>query len=336
MTMHNTPYADDPARPVLYDLDIDLLKTYRPARREPADFDLFWSSSVEEAHRWPLAAVFAPALTPLQNVEVLDVTFNGFGGNPIKAWMILPADRGSGMLPCVVQYVGYSGGRGAAIEHLTWACAGYAHMVVDARGQGGDTADTDQESAAPSDGAHVTRGLADPTMYYYRRAIVDAVRAVDAARAHPTVDPARVIVGGASQGGGIALAAAALARGVAAALVDIPFLCDWRRAVRLADRGPYADVARHCAGPPDHVERIMGTLDYFDGMFFGRRSNAPAIFSVALMDRVCPPSTVYAAFNNYAGAKSIDVYEFNDHEGGGITQTLKQMQFLSSLWQPAD
>ena len=336
MTMHSTPYADDPARPVLYDLDIDLLQTYLPTRQEPADFDVFWRSSVDEARHWPLGVAFEPAVTPLQNLEVLDVTFNGFGGSPIKAWLILPVGRDRGPLPCVVQYVGYSGGRGSAIEHLTWACAGYAHMVVDARGQGGDTADTDQDFAAPSDGAHVTRGLADPTMYYYRRAIVDAVRAVDAARAHPAVDPARVVVCGTSQGGGIALAAAALAQNVAAALVDIPFLCDWRRAVRLADRGPYADVARRCAGTPDHVERIMGTLDYFDGMFFSRRSAAPAIFSVALMDRVCPPSTVYAAYNNYAGAKSIDVYEFNDHEGGGVTQTLKQMQFLSSLWRSAD
>jgi cephalosporin-C deacetylase len=336
MTMHSTPYADDPARPVLYDLDIDLLQTYLPARREPTDFDVFWRSSVEGAQRWPLGVVFEPTATPLRNVDVLDVTFNGFGGNPIKAWLILPAGHRGETLPCVVQYVGYSGGRGAAIEHLTWACAGYAHMVVDARGQGGDTADTDQDFAAPSDGAHVTRGLADPLTYYYRRAIVDAVRAVEAARAHPSVDAARVVVSGTSQGGGIALAAAALADDVAAALVDIPFLCDWRRAVRLADRGPYADVARHCAGPPEHVERIMRTLDYFDGMFFSRRSTAPAIFSVALMDRVCPPSTVYAAFNNYAGAKGMDVYEFNDHEGGGVTQTLKQMQFLSTLWQSAD
>jgi cephalosporin-C deacetylase len=34
------------------------------------------------------------------------------------------------------------------------------------------------------------------------------------------------------------------------------------------------------------------------------------------MDQTCPPSTVYAAFNGCGGPKEIDVYAYNDHEGG--------------------
>jgi cephalosporin-C deacetylase len=34
------------------------------------------------------------------------------------------------------------------------------------------------------------------------------------------------------------------------------------------------------------------------------------------MDQVTPPSTVFAAYNHYAGPKSIEVYPFNGHEGG--------------------
>ncbi|WP_257955964.1 acetylxylan esterase [Nocardioides sp. B-3] len=50
------------------------------------------------------------------------------------------------------------------------------------------------------------------------------------------------------------------------------------------------------------------------------RADVPALFSVALMDDVCPPSTVYAAYNHYAGPKEIEVYTYNEHEGGGVAR----------------
>ena len=50
----------------------------------------------------------------------------------------------------------------------------------------------------------MTRGILEPETYYYRRLITDAVRAVEAVRAHPAVDASRVVVTGGSQGGGSA------------------------------------------------------------------------------------------------------------------------------------
>jgi cephalosporin-C deacetylase len=83
--------------------------------------------------------------TALVAQETFDVTFNGFGGQPVKGWLILPSQR-TGKLPCVVEYIGYGGGRNFAIDWLLWASAGYAHFVMDTRGQGstwsaGDTPD---------------------------------------------------------------------------------------------------------------------------------------------------------------------------------------------------
>ena len=54
------------------------------------------------------------------------------------------------------------------------------------------------------------------------------------------------------------------------------------------------------------------------------------------MDPICPPSTVYAAYNQYgilAGgvAKAIEVYEFNEHEGGGGHQFARQLPWLAAL-----
>ena len=54
------------------------------------------------------------------------------------------------------------------------------------------------------------------------------------------------------------------------------------------------------------------------------------------MDPICPPSTVYAAYNHYGSralkiAKAIDVYEFNEHEGGAAHQFARQLPWLAAL-----
>jgi cephalosporin-C deacetylase len=62
------------------------------------------------------------------------------------------------------------------------------------------------------------------------------------------------------------------------------------------------------------------------------RAKAQALFSVGLMDTICPPSTVFAAYNYYAGSKNIRIYKYNNHEGGDIFQTREKVQFLKRLF----
>jgi cephalosporin-C deacetylase len=62
----------------------------------------------------------------------------------------------------------------------------------------------------------------------------------------------------------------------------------------------------------------MDTLANFDSVFFARRAAAPLYVSVAIMYITCPPSTVYAVFNNFASLeKRIHVWPFSGREGGG-------------------
>jgi cephalosporin-C deacetylase len=61
-----------------------------------------------------------------------------------------------------------------------------------------------------------------------------------------------------------------------------------------------------------------------------KRAKAKALFSVGLMDDICPPSTVYAAYNHYGAAKDIRIYEFNNHEGGQSYQSLEKLKFLKT------
>ncbi len=316
-----------------FDLPLAELRAYAPALPEAPDFDAFWATTLAQTRRHDLAATFTPVDSGLAVLDSFDVTFAGFGGAPIRAWLHLPVGR-SGPLPAVVEYLGYGGGRGWPHERVLWASAGYAHLLMDTRGQGsswavGQTADPDT-TGAPAHPGFMTQGILDPATYFYRRVFTDAVRAVEVVRAHPAVDASRVAVTGGSQGGGISLAVAGLAPDLAAVMTDVPFLCDFPRAVTLTDSEPYGEIVRYLKVHRDDVEQAMTTLSYFDGAVLARRASAPALFSVALMDRICPPSTVYAAYNLYGGAKEMREYPFNDHEGGQGFQEVARLRWLAS------
>ncbi len=325
----------------LYDKPLAELRGYTPEREEPADFDAFWANTLAESRQTALDPVFTPADFGLRTVESYDVTFSGYGGQRIKGWLLLPAQR-SEPLPVVVQFIGYGGGRGFPTDWLPWSAAGYAHLVMDTRGQGsvwqrGDTPDLETDGGNPQFPGFMTRGVLDPATYYYRRVFTDAVRAVETALAHPAVDRQRVAVTGGSQGGGIALAVAGLApallgNDVTVCLPDVPFLCHYRRATEIVDTHPYQEIVRYCKVHRDKIDTVFQTLAYFDGMNFAVRATARALFSVALMDDICPPSTVFAAFNHYGGPADIRVWPYNQHEGGQSYQLLEQIRFLAGLW----
>jgi len=321
-----------------FDFPLEQLKTYTPPRDEPADFDSFWKSTLDEARKFPLNATFEKVDYGLVAQETFDVTYNGFGGQPIKGWLILPAQR-SGKIPCVVEYIGYNGGRNFAIDWLLWASMGYAHFIMDTRGQGSswsksDTPDLYAEGGNAHYPGYMTMGVLDPKHYFYRRVFTDAVRAIEAARSHPAVDATQIAVTGGSQGGGITIAAAGLVPDVVAAMPDVPFLCHYRRATELVDTHPYKEIAEYCHVHRDKIDTVFHTLSYFDGVNLSARSKAKALFSTGLMDQVCPPSTVYAAYNHWDSAeKDIKVYPYNGHEGGGTYQTLEKIKLLKSIWK---
>jgi cephalosporin-C deacetylase len=318
-----------------FDLSLPELRAYRPEREEPADFDAFWSETLEASRAAGAAPMFRLVETALRTVRVDDVTFSGYGGQPIRGWLIAPADA-LGPLPTVVEYIGYGGGRAFPFQWLPWASAGYAHFVMDTRGQGsawspGDTPDLEDVPATGHFPGFTTKGIDDPRTYYYRRLITDAVLAVDAAEAHPLVDRARIVVTGQSQGGGLALAVSGLSARVRAAAIDVPFLCHWRRALDVTDADPYHEVVRYLATRRDRAERVLADLAYFDGLQFAVRATAPALFSVGLRDEICPPSTVFAAYNHYAGPKDITVWPFNGHDAGASHQQAERFAFLVRL-----
>jgi cephalosporin-C deacetylase len=303
-----------------YDLPAEQLKDYRTSTQEPADLDRWWQGRLEQAR----AVAGEPTLTRYEAdlytpLEVYDTEFSGAGGDRIRAWYLRPAGGPDAGAPVVVKFIGYGGGRDRPADHVLLPALGYPLLVMDTRGQGGRwstgaTGDhADGWQAGPENASVMTRGIARPEDYYYTRLITDAVRAVETARA--LAGAARVAVTGMSQGGGLALASAALVPDlVAVCHADVPFLCDIQRAITLAPHAPYTEVPEFLAHQVDLVPAALDTLRYVDCALLARRITARCLLSVGLMDIICPPSTVFAAYNEITAGKDLAVYPFTGHE----------------------
>ncbi len=304
------------------DLPLEQLRTHRSTSVEPEGFDAFWQSTLEETRALPLAVRFAPIATALRTVEVYDVVYAGFGGHPVRGWFVVPAGSAE-PLPLVVEFLGYGGGRGLPHSHLMWASAGFAHFVMDTRGQGsawgggGDTPD-------PVGSAPAYPGVS-PAAWRTRTPSTTAASSPTPCARWRRPAPTRSPTPRGPRWSGRARAAASPSRSPGSYRT-------WRRprprrAVPLRlPPGPSPSASAHPTARsapiwPPTAAAPNGFAAPWPTQTASTSPPAPpppALFSVGLEDSTCPPSTVFAAYNAYAGQdKRIEVYEFNGHEGGG-------------------
>lgn len=303
-----------------YDLTEPELREYRCTTTEPDGLDDWWTARLDEA-RAAAKPIRVDRYRPRTYgaLPVWDVEFSGAGGDPIRGWYLRPPNSGDEPLPCVVTFVGYGGGRGIPVAHSLLPSLGIAKFVMDTRGQGGGwsvgvTGDPGRAGEGPEHPGVLTRGIQDPMTYYMTRLFVDAVRAVECVAELDGIDRERIAVAGVSQGGGLALAAAALCGDmVRLCHADVPFLCDLQRAVTLVDTNPYVEVSKFLSQHIELVDTALNTLRYVDCALLARRITATSLLSAGLMDDICPPSTVFAAYHEISADKDIAVFPFSGH-----------------------
>lgn len=342
------PHLYDEAMP-LTDLSLEESRGFCPALPEPDDFETFWTGTLGDHRDRPLNVRLTPFDNRQQVTDCWDLGFDGYLGTPVSGWLQAPVGA-TGPLPLVVQYKGYSSSRKVPFAS-PFAAAGYAHIVIDPRGQGwahptivdsaGDDGPWGSGSGAPG---FMTPHLDDPADHYFRRLYMDAFRALQVGLSLDLVDPSRVALVGHSQGGAQSAAVAGLAAmsGIQLnlACVDSPFLSCIRRCVDLASSGPYLEVVSWLRSHPYLVARAFATLNYFDLMHFAPRARCRTLFSVAMMDGTCPPSSAWAAYNAWGGrpgsgtaqaTKDITVYPFAQHPAGEDVQTWNQLGVLQKV-----
>ncbi|MGI6337053.1 MAG: acetylxylan esterase [Eubacteriales bacterium] len=308
------------------------LKTRLPQTKH-ADYDAFWDETLALVHKDPLMFTREPYPYPGTFVKVWGITFNGFEGQKVYGWLVVP-QTSSGKLPCVVCFHGGHGSRGNPAGYMAYAAAGFAVVTIDPRGQNGVTQDN-RAYTSGANGEFILRGILDEREHYLRGLYMDCVRAVEFAAAQPEIDPARIVVEGASQGGACAMAAAAFSNIPALALPNVPSFCCFPR--RIENRQACLRfVADYLCSCPENTDRVLATLSYFDVINLADRVRCPVYASVGLMDTDAPADFFIGAYHYIPGEKQIEVYPFNSHGNVSYPHFEKALRYAARSMNISD
>ena len=219
----------------------------------------------------------------------------------------------------MLQFHGYSMHSGDWIDKLAYVGEGFCVAALDCRGQGGLSEDVGGVKGTTLRG-QIIRGLddPDPRKLLFRQIFLDAAQLARIVMARPEVDPARVGAMGASQGGALTLACAALEPRLRLAAPVYPFLSDYRRVweIDLA-KDAYDELRTYFRFFDPRHEReaeIFTKLGYIDIQHLAPRIRAEVLLFTGLMDTICPPSSQFAAYNKITAPKNIVLYPDYGHE----------------------
>lgn len=281
-------------------------KIVSPADPQP-DFAEFWQSAKAE-----LATVdpdyklirIDSLCTEKQNVYLVEM--RSLGNALIRGWYRVPVRPGR--YPAIMQVPGYSSVEVPSYVNYGDDIIGFALNI---RGHGNSRDDVN-----PGFPGYILTNLVDKEKYIYRGAYMDCVRGIDFLCSRPEVDSSRIAVEGASQGGALTFATAALASDrIAVCAPQVPFLSDFRDYFRVATwpANEFIDLVENKKTLT--WDQVYYTLSYFDIKNLAPMIKAPLIMGAGLMDEVCPPHINFAAYNLVTSEKKYIVYP---HAGHGL------------------
>ncbi|MBK8987821.1 MAG: alpha/beta fold hydrolase [Chloroflexi bacterium] len=303
--------------PLSFDMPLAELHTYQGINPKPADFDSFWERGLTEMRAIQPHIELLPADFQAPFADCFHLYFTGVGGARLHAKLIRPKEQAHPG-PAILMFHGYSMDSGEWTDKLAYATAGFTVAALDCRGQGGRSQDPGGASGWTLHG-HIVRGLDDaPEKLSFRQIFLDTAQLAAIVMDMPEVDAGRVGATGASQGGGLTLACAALEPRIRRAAPIYPFLCDYQRVWQLdLDVDAYAELKsyfRHFDPRHEREEAIFTQLGYVDVQHLAPRIRAEVLLAVGLRDTICPPSTQFAAYNKIGAPKSLDLYPEFAHE----------------------
>lgn len=304
--------------PLMFDFPLEKLRTYQGISPRPADFDVFWERSLDEMRALDSRVELVPAQFQAPFAECFHLYFTGLGGARVHAKFLRPKGQKKAG-PALLMFHGYSGDSGEWVGKLPYVAAGFTVAALDCRGQAGLSQDVGGTTGVTLRG-HIIRGVDDgPDKLYFRHVFLDTAQLARIVMSMPGVDPERVGATGGSQGGALTLACASLVPEIKKVAPLFPFLCDYKRVweMDLAENA-YAELREYFRWRDpthEHEDRFWNTLGYIDVQNLTPRIRGEVYMAVSLMDKTCPPSTQFAAYNKITAPKRLELYPDYAHEG---------------------
>ena len=328
--MHRRPFADEASDSRIeailsgplgtmsqIDMPREQLNEYLGSSPRPEDFNTYWQRALDDLDRHEKGVGFSveriPAGTPFSSAECYDLFFTSVGSARIHARLAVPRG-GSGRTPALLKFHGYTMNAGSWSSLLPYVAEGFTVAAMDVRGQGGESTDpgvqaTDLPSqnqryglAGPTVRGHVIRGAENgPDSLFYRAVYLDTVALARVVASLDEIDERYLGTFGASQGGALALACAALEPRIAHTVAIYPFLSDFKRSLEMETGGSAYEEIRHYLKrrDPRHesVDTLFNTLGYIDVQYLAEKIGGTVRMMTGLQDEICLPSTQFAAYN---------------------------------------
>ncbi len=303
--------------PLLFDLPMEKLKTYKGINPKPQDFDEFWDRRLTEMHELDAKVEIIPSDFQAPFARCSDLYFGGIDNARIHAKLVQPLNAAAPH-PALVNFHGYSGNAGSWTNLLSYASAGFTIAALDCRGQAGLSEDPGGVVGNTFRG-HIIRGVdGPPEKMLFHQIFLDTAQLAGIVMDMDDVDADRVGAFGGSQGGGLTLACAALEPRIKLAAPNFPFLSDYRRVWNMdLDQNAYEELRTYFRSfDPTHAreDEIFTKLGYIDIQHLAPRIKAEVMMTTCLMDQICPPSTQFAAYNKIKSKKSLTIYPDFGHE----------------------
>jgi cephalosporin-C deacetylase len=311
------------------------LESIKSEPKRPYDFDEYWADMRARVARagvdWERKP-YAPLSTSKRQVDI--ISFKSIDGGTVHGWFAAPADvEGMRTANGYLWLPGYSlGNPPPGPESL------YEDTATFGLNLHGNLPDTPYVHPFKTGEDYILTGIDSPSTWIYRRIVANCLVALEVLSAQPEVDPDRLVVGGMSQGGALALITAAQSTQVQLCFADMPWLCDIDRALSLVDLDRYRNsrdrrvpdarmlVAFYAEEHPAEAERIYETYRYFDPLSHADRISCPVQISAGGKDPSCRPPTIYSVYNNIAAPKEMLYYPTAGHE------IVPQMHLAHSKW----
>lgn len=269
----------------------------KEGRKEPEDLWSFWETQREELNKVPIKASRKEVKSEDASVIMYDVKVDCSGGMPVSGYLAMPRNAKKKSLPAIVifQAYGVCGASKPKMEYAKNAIAFRinAHGILNGQPSGYYEALKNGELKS-----YQNIGRWNRDKYYFRGMYLRAMRALDYVKSMPEWDGENLIVTGGSQGGGQAVAAAALDQEVSLCVASVPGMAD--HAGKLAQRRPgwpiHVFPENGAMNPSDWVS--LKSVVYFDNIYLAKRIKGEVWLSTGGGDFTCAPTSVYAIYNN--------------------------------------
>lgn len=286
----------------------------KPTVNMPDDFDEFWTNAKRELSDLPIDAVITlkPELctadinvyhVSLQNIQ-MPLSWRGTS----RFYGMLSVPKKPGRYPAIL------GVPGAGVRSYGRDDKAAKGVIIFNVGIHGIPVDMDYNvyhSLATSSLAGYERyNLQNKDLYYFKRVYMGCVRAVDFIYTLPEFDGENLAVTGGSQGGALSIITAGLDNRIKYLAAAYPALSDMPGYLSGRAGGwPHMYQNYDKKKNPDWLT----TTAYYDVVNFAKKLTIPGWYTWGFNDNICPPTSMYAAYNSISAPKELHVFSETAH-----------------------